>query len=208
MSRTRSALFAPFLVTTLVAVPALARADDFYKGKTVTIIVGFSPGGGYDLYARALARFIPDHIPGHPTVIVQNMPGAGSLVAVRSLNVTQPKDGTVMVTFDAGTDHPVRRPTGDGESRFSEIRLDRHRHAEFPGLLRIRSQRGEKLGRHDASQGIHPGIGRRREQAITSTARRFAKSSPRPSSRSWASLAAPRCGSPSSAGNSTAIAAP
>ena len=80
-------LFAPFLVTALVAAPALARADDFYKGKTVTIIVGFSAGGGYDLYARALARFIPDHIPGHPTVIVQNMPGAGSLVAVRSVNV-------------------------------------------------------------------------------------------------------------------------
>ena len=102
MSRTRSALFAPFLAASLVAAPALVRADDFYKGKTLTIIVGFTPGGGYDSYARALARFIPDHIPGHPTVIVQNEPGAGSLVAVRSLNFTQPKDGTVMVTFNPG----------------------------------------------------------------------------------------------------------
>lgn len=102
MPGTRSALFAPFLAAALVAMPALARADDFYKGKTVMIIVGFTPGGGYDLYARTLARFIPEHIPGHPTVVVQNMPGAGSLVAVRSLDVTQPKDGTVLVTFEPG----------------------------------------------------------------------------------------------------------
>ena len=102
MPGTRLALFAPFLMIALVSAPALVRADDFYKGKTVTIVVGFSPGGGYDLYARALARFIPDHIPGHPIVIVQNVPGAGSLVAVRSLKVTQPKDGTVMVTFEPG----------------------------------------------------------------------------------------------------------
>jgi tripartite-type tricarboxylate transporter receptor subunit TctC len=102
MSRTRSASFAPFLASALIAAPALARADDFYKGKTVTIVVGFSSGGGYDLYARALARFVPAHIPGHPAVIVQNEPGAGSLLAVRSLDVTQPKDGTVMVTFEPG----------------------------------------------------------------------------------------------------------
>ena len=102
MSRTRSAVFAAFLATTLVALPALARADDFYKGKTVTIIVGLTAGGGYDVYARALARFIAKHIPGRPTVIVQNMPGAGSLVAARSLNATQPKDGTVMLTFEPG----------------------------------------------------------------------------------------------------------
>ena len=102
MSKARSAIVAPFLATTLLAVPALARADDFYKGKTVTVIVGFGPGGGFDLYARAFARFLPDHIPGHPTVIVQNMPGAGSLVALRSLDTTQPKDGTAMVTFEPG----------------------------------------------------------------------------------------------------------
>jgi tripartite-type tricarboxylate transporter receptor subunit TctC len=90
------------LVATLVAGPTLGRADDFFKGKTVTIIVGFSSGGGYDLYARVLARFIADHIPGHPTIIVQNMPGASGILAVRSLYVTQPKDGTVMLTFDPG----------------------------------------------------------------------------------------------------------
>jgi tripartite-type tricarboxylate transporter receptor subunit TctC len=80
----------------------LARADDFYKGKTFTIVVGFSPGGGYDVNARGLARHLAAHIPGNPSIIVQNQPGAGSLTAVRSLDVTAPKDGTVMAIFNPG----------------------------------------------------------------------------------------------------------
>jgi tripartite-type tricarboxylate transporter receptor subunit TctC len=79
-----------------------ARADDFYKGKVFTIVVGFTPAGGYDVYARNVARYIGNHIPGNPTVIVQNMPSAGSLTAVRYLNLTAPKDGTVMVIFNPG----------------------------------------------------------------------------------------------------------
>jgi tripartite-type tricarboxylate transporter receptor subunit TctC len=81
---------------------AIARADDFYKDKTFTIVVGFSPGGGYDAYARALARHIGEHIPGHPSVIVENLPGAGSLTSVRYLNLTAPEDGTVMTIFNPG----------------------------------------------------------------------------------------------------------
>ena len=84
-----------------LSAPAL-QAADFYKDKTVTIIVGFTPGGGYDVYARQLARFLPDHIPGRPNIVVQNMPGAGSLTAVRAVGTTQPKDGTVMVIFNPG----------------------------------------------------------------------------------------------------------
>ena len=79
-----------------------AAADDFYKDKTINMVVGFTPGGGYDAYARQLARFLPEHIPGKPNMIVQNMPGAGSMTAVRALDVTQPKDGTVMVIFNPG----------------------------------------------------------------------------------------------------------
>ncbi|HWG05839.1 MAG TPA: hypothetical protein VG271_12570, partial [Beijerinckiaceae bacterium] len=90
------------VVAVLSAVPAIAADNDFYAGKTVSVIVGFSPGGGYDAYARAIAPFLPNHIPGHPTVLVQNMPGAGSLVALRSLDATQPKDGTAIVTFNNG----------------------------------------------------------------------------------------------------------
>ena len=82
--------------------PAGATEEDFYKGKTVTIVVGFGVGGGNDLYARLIARHIGKYIPGHPTVIVQNMPGAGSLMAVRHLDNTAAANGTVMTTFQSG----------------------------------------------------------------------------------------------------------
>ena len=98
-------LLAPLVAAGLLAAaaPALAQSgEDFYKGKTIDVIVGFTPGGGYDLYARTLARHISAHIPGNPNVIVENMPSAGSLTAVRHLDGTAPKDGTVMVTFNPG----------------------------------------------------------------------------------------------------------
>ena len=85
----------------VLCAPAHA-ADDFYKDKTISVVVGFTPGGGYDAYGRQLARFLPEHIPGKPNVIVQNMPGAGSLTAVRALDATQPKDGTVIAIFNPG----------------------------------------------------------------------------------------------------------
>ena len=84
------------------AVPASAQdAASFYKGKTVTIAVGFSAGGGFDALARLVARHIGGHIPGKPTVIVSNMPGAASLKSVQSLQVA-PKDGTQIVAFNPG----------------------------------------------------------------------------------------------------------
>jgi tripartite-type tricarboxylate transporter receptor subunit TctC len=79
-----------------------APAQDFYKGKTLTIVVGSTPGGGFDGVARRLAGRLGEHIPGNPTVIVQNMPGAGSLTSVRYLDATAAKDGTVMTTFNPG----------------------------------------------------------------------------------------------------------
>src|SRR5262245_4842518 len=81
--------------------PAHAQ-EPFYAGKTVTLVVGYSAGGGYDIYARMLARHYGRHIPGHPNVIVQNMPGAASMTSVRYLDATAPKDGTVITTFDPG----------------------------------------------------------------------------------------------------------
>src|SRR6266852_146053 len=104
MTRTRvlRVLLLWLVLAGLVAAPALAGAQDFYKGKTVTIVVGFSPGGGYDVNARGLARHLAAHIPGNPNIIVQNMPGAGSLTSVRYLDVTAPKDGTVMTIFNPG----------------------------------------------------------------------------------------------------------
>ncbi len=96
-------LLIPVLAWTAWAVGPAQADDGFYKGKTVTIIVGFGPGGGNDLYARMLARHMAKSIPGNPTIIVQNMPGAGSLTAVRHLDTNAPRDGTAMVTFQSGT---------------------------------------------------------------------------------------------------------
>ncbi|HEY8578546.1 MAG TPA: hypothetical protein VIL72_01570 [Beijerinckiaceae bacterium] len=78
------------------------EGDAFYKGKQITIIVGSSPGGGYDTYARMIARHIPKHIPGQPTIIVQNMPGAGSNVAANYIYNVAPKDGTVIGAYQSG----------------------------------------------------------------------------------------------------------
>jgi tripartite-type tricarboxylate transporter receptor subunit TctC len=79
-----------------------ARADDveaFYRGRTVALIIGYSVGGGYDLYGRLVARHIGEHIPGHPTVVPQNMPGAGSLKAAEYVYNVAPKTGATIATM-------------------------------------------------------------------------------------------------------------
>jgi tripartite-type tricarboxylate transporter receptor subunit TctC len=86
----------------LSAVRAPAWADDvagFYSGKTITVAIGYSAGGGYDLYARLLARHLGKHIPGEPDIVPQNREGAGSLRAAIYLFNAAPKDGTVIGTF-------------------------------------------------------------------------------------------------------------
>jgi tripartite-type tricarboxylate transporter receptor subunit TctC len=82
-----------------LAVPRRVQADnvaDFYRGKDVTLLVGYGPGGGYDITARLVARYLGKYIPGNPTVVVQNMPGAGSMRAANYTYVTAPKDGTTI----------------------------------------------------------------------------------------------------------------
>jgi len=80
-----------------LAVPT--RADpvaDFYRGRTLTLVVGYGPSGGYDLFGRMMARHLGRHIPGNPSIVVQNMPGAGSLRATNWLYAVAPRDGTVL----------------------------------------------------------------------------------------------------------------
>jgi len=96
LSRCAAVLFAS------LALAPFARADaiaDFYKGRTITLIVGYGPGGGYDLYARLMARHLGRHIPGNPTIVVQNMPGAGSLRATNYLYTVAPRDGATIGSF-------------------------------------------------------------------------------------------------------------
>ena len=91
--------------------PAAAQSvEDFYRGKTLTMVVGTSPGGDYDLRLRMVARHIGRHIPGNPTVIVNNMPGGGGLVVANWLANVAPKDGTVVVAISQNL--PVHQATG------------------------------------------------------------------------------------------------
>src|SRR4029079_19119255 len=98
---------APGRVTAILAALLLlsgsaARAADFYQGKQVTIVVGFSSAGTYDATARLFGRHLGKYLPGKPTVIVRNMPGAGSLVAPNSLYSSLPKDGTTLGVIGGG----------------------------------------------------------------------------------------------------------
>src|SRR5437764_14816226 len=73
---------------------AAQPADDFYRGKTITIIIPIGPGGAYDAYARLIARHLGRHLPGSPTIIARNMPGAGGVIASNYLYNSAPQDGT------------------------------------------------------------------------------------------------------------------
>jgi tripartite-type tricarboxylate transporter receptor subunit TctC len=87
------ALLAPPLTRPALAADAVA---DFYRGKQITLVVGYGPGGGYDLTARLVARYLGKYVPGHPDIVVQNMPGAGSMRAANYTYVNAPKDGTAI----------------------------------------------------------------------------------------------------------------
>ena len=100
------------------AAPAAAQSsiEDFYKGKQMRVVVGYPPGGGFDAYARMLADYMPRHIPGNPTIIVQHMPGAASVKAANFIYAVGPQDGTVMGLLNHAVplNALVWKETGDG----------------------------------------------------------------------------------------------
>ncbi len=104
---TRAALkIAAVLCAVAVAVPAAAQtAEEFYKGKTITIVLGDPPGGSYDLYARLAADHMKRYIPGNPNIIVQHRPGGGGVAAVRWFYAQAPRDGTAMGLFTETIGH-------------------------------------------------------------------------------------------------------
>jgi tripartite-type tricarboxylate transporter receptor subunit TctC len=99
MGNLRAMAFASVMLAASV-VGSPAGADDFYKGKAVTFIIGAGVGGGYDTYSRMMANHIGDHLPGHPNVVPQNMPGAGGIRAANYLYNVAPKDGTAIGMVD------------------------------------------------------------------------------------------------------------
>src|SRR5262245_44715351 len=94
MKPVRAALIAAMAALAPSPCPAQDAVADFYRGKQVTIMVGFSPGGSSSLYAQALARHMGRYLPGAPNFIVQHVPGAGGLVAANNVANTAPRDGT------------------------------------------------------------------------------------------------------------------
>jgi tripartite-type tricarboxylate transporter receptor subunit TctC len=114
--------FAFALAMLVLPPPANAQtAADFYRGKTLTITVGLSAGGGYDLHARVLAKYFGRHIPGAPAVLVKNSPGAGGLALVNALYATVSRDGTELATFDRGI---MLDPLfGGSQARFDPLKL-------------------------------------------------------------------------------------
>src|SRR5215469_4057967 len=92
---------AAFIALTVPGGYSSAQEPGFYAGKTIKLIVGLPPGGGADAYARLVQHHLAGHIPGAPAILIQNMPGAGSLRSVMALN-TAPEDGTVLAHFSSG----------------------------------------------------------------------------------------------------------
>ena len=97
--RLRLLLLAVTVTSGLLHLPASAAGQtvaDFYKGKVLKVIIGYAPGGGFDAYARLLAEHLPKHLPGHPTAVVQSMPGAASVKAANFIYSIGPQDGTLI----------------------------------------------------------------------------------------------------------------
>jgi tripartite-type tricarboxylate transporter receptor subunit TctC len=99
----RKAVLATILLAAGATGTPPAHATDFYQGKQITIVVGFTTGGTYDATARLWSRYLGKHLAGNPTVIVRNMPGSGSLVAANHLYNAAPKDGTELAVIGGGT---------------------------------------------------------------------------------------------------------
>jgi tripartite-type tricarboxylate transporter receptor subunit TctC len=126
MLRSRDDVVSKLLLVLMLglATPAAAQEDvaAFFKGKTVRLIVGIGVGSGYDINARLLARHLAAHIPGQPTIIVQNQPGAGSLTMTNALYNTGPYDGTVMgASFNGMPTTPLLQSAG---VRFDPVKLN------------------------------------------------------------------------------------
>jgi tripartite-type tricarboxylate transporter receptor subunit TctC len=96
--------------------------EDFYKGRQIDMVIGYSPGGTYDLYARLVARFLGDFIPGKPKIVPRNMPGAGSRLATNWVYSVGPKDGTVIATGDQSL--AVEQAMGDKAIRIDTAKLN------------------------------------------------------------------------------------
>lgn len=124
-AKTRRRLLAATLTPALLALASGAYAqsvEDFYKGKKLDIVIGFTVGGGYDAYARLLGRRLGEHIPGKPTIVPRNMTGAGSRIAAAYIHGVAAKDGTVIGIADQSI--PLEQALGDPGVKFDSRELN------------------------------------------------------------------------------------
>jgi tripartite-type tricarboxylate transporter receptor subunit TctC len=121
------ALAAVLLVLSGASAAGAQDAADFFKGRTVRIVVGFGPGGGYDLYARLLAKYLPRHLAGAPNIVVENMEGLGSVRAANYVYAVAPRDGSVIAAVNQNA--PMYQLLGGQGARF------RAEEASFIGSL-------------------------------------------------------------------------
>jgi len=116
------------MASAALALCGLSRAasaqsvEDFYKGKTVTIMIGYGPGGTDDVWARLIGKYMGEHIPGKPNVVSTNVPGAGSLLLANQIYNTQPKDGTVIGLINRGV--PFEPLLGGIGTRFDPMKFN------------------------------------------------------------------------------------
>jgi tripartite-type tricarboxylate transporter receptor subunit TctC len=113
------------ILTLLVSWPGVALSqqsvEEFYRGKKIDLVIGYSPGGTYDLYARLVARHLGNHIPGKPLIIPRNMPGAGSRTAATYVAGIAPRDGTVLATADQSL--ALQQAAGDTRIKFDTTKF-------------------------------------------------------------------------------------
>ena len=119
-------IWVAWIVAAFMGIADRATAADpletFYKGRSISLLVGGSAGGGYDSWARAVARFIGKHLPGAPTIVVRNMPGAGGIAALNFLANTAERDGSVIGLVPNNT--PVEPLFGAVEARYDAVKLN------------------------------------------------------------------------------------
>src|SRR5437773_12206446 len=96
MAKALCAFLLPIVISVSMVLARAASVEDFYKGKTIQFIVGGSAGGGYDTYTRLIARYFAQYVPGTPSTVVQNMPGAAMLIAANYVFNSAARDGTVI----------------------------------------------------------------------------------------------------------------
>ncbi|MBI2533082.1 MAG: hypothetical protein HYW03_12870 [Deltaproteobacteria bacterium] len=115
-TRKLAAIAVPSFMTFLLVGSWATPAEEFYAGKTIRFVVGFAAGGGYDTYTRAVARHIGKHIPGNPATVVENMDGAGSMIAANTLYRKTDPDGLTVGIFNSAL--VLRQALGDRAARF------------------------------------------------------------------------------------------